>query len=155
MTRNYSRIGNIVAALVLLLVGVLLVLHIFPAQIPGGLPGDVSSGHYPRFIMFIWIIASCIWFFSALLGKMDADGNNLATHVSFKSFFIMTTVAVGFGIFATVGFLAAGFVLIVVLSHLCGERGWAPWALATIAPPSVFLFLDKALDVTLPTILLP
>lgn len=155
MTRNPSRLGNIAASLVLMLLGIFLVISIFPQQIPGGLPGDVSSGHYPRFIMFVWIIAACIWFISALTGAMDGDGEDEATHVSRRSFYIMIVVAVGYAIFATIGFLAAGFVLIVVLSNLCGERGWAPWALAAIAPACVFLFLDKALDVTLPTILLP
>ncbi|KAB7613382.1 hypothetical protein F9L33_12330 [Amylibacter sp. SFDW26] len=154
MFSNLNRMGNIAAATVLLVVGIVLVQFIFPSQIPEGLEGDISSGQYPKFIMFIWILSAIAWLVSALLGQMDDEGSDEASWITKRSALIIFIVAIGYGVFATVGFLAAGFMLIASLSYVCGERGVGPWVLAAIMPPAVFLFLDFFLDVTLPTILL-
>lgn len=156
MTRSdISRVGNIVAALTMLVVGLSLVIFVFPTQIPEGLEGDLSSGHYPRMIMIVWISASAAWLVSSLFtrqGNGDASDNDSYTQ---RSILIGAIIIIGFGLFATVGFITAAFVLIVSLAYVCGERGWAPWMLAAVVAPSVYVFLDTFLDVRLPTFLTP
>ncbi len=150
---NGSRGANLIASGLLLVAGIVLIAFVFPAQIPSGLPGDISSGQYPNAIMYLWILSAAGWFVHALLGRVDAAPGDPTRQIGKRSLVIMLTIALGFGIFVYVGFLAAGFILILSLSYICGERGLAPWCLATVAPILVYLLLDHLLDVTLPTYL--
>jgi len=156
MTRiDARRVVDITAALAMLLAGVLLIVVVFPDQIPEGLEGDLSSGHYPRTIMIVWISAAGAWLAGSLWLLKRSDGTAEGSLFSRRSVLIGVTIAVGFALFVAVGFLVAAFVLIVSLAYICGERGLAPWVLAATIPPSVYFFLDLLLDVRLPTVLSP
>jgi len=154
MLKNIDRAKNIIASSILLLAGVGIITFVFRNQIPSGLEGDLASDHYPNGIMLVWILSSLAWLISACLGQMDSV-DNAPNDGSWNKRGIVTIAIVGFGflLFSLVGFLAAGFFLIVSLSYMCGERGAMPWVLGVVSPVGIFLFLDYVLDVTLPTFL--
>jgi len=151
MFQNLGQLTNVVVASLLLLTGVTIVLFIFPSQIPEGLEGDVASDHYPRGIMYVWILSSVIWLISALAGHMNSVNSSRKHWISKRSTITIAIVGIGYLIFATVGFLTAAFLLIVSLSYLCGERGYVPWVLGATSPLFMYFFLDRVLGVTLPT----
>ena len=156
MTRDdTNRWANIAAALVMLFAGLLLVLFVFPRQIPEGFDGDLSSDLYPRVIMMVWISSAAAWLVSTLFAGKENDDAAEGGSYARRSILIGLVILAGYGLFALIGFITAAFVLIVCLSYICGERGLAPWILAAIVSPSVYAFLDIFLDVRLPTFLTP
>lgn len=154
MLKNIDRAKNVIASSILLFVGIGIVTLVFPSQIPVGLEGDLASDHYPNGIMFVWILSSLAWLISACMGHMDSvDKVFSGGWLNMRGIAAISIVGLGFLLFSLVGFLAAGFFLIVSLSYMCGERGAIPWVLGFIGPLGIFLFLDLVLDVTLPTFL--
>jgi hypothetical protein len=149
------RMLDAAAALIMLLSGIFLVVVVFPNQIPEGLQGDLSSGHYPRAVMLVWIISAAAWLIRSLSVADAEDELSIDRSDVRRSVCIASLIGLGFGLFVAVGFLAAAFVLIVSLAFVCGERGPMPWILAVVAPVTVYVFLDLFLDVRLPGALLP
>ncbi|WP_367386035.1 tripartite tricarboxylate transporter TctB family protein [Lentilitoribacter sp. EG35] len=153
MLKNIDRTKNIISSTVLLLLGIYIVTIVFPDQIPDGLEGDSASDDYPRGIMYVWILSSIAWLIIAFTGEMDSPDSDteIAAWFNKKGLVAIGIIGLGYLIFATVGFLAASFFLIVSLSYVCGERGCVPWILGAICPLCIYFFLDFVLDVTLPT----
>ena len=145
------RWANTLAAAAMVAVGIAIVVFVFPHQIPEGLPGDVSSGHYPKFTMAVWILSAALWLVQSLCGRIAQEDESEAP-VTGRSILVMLVLGLGYALFALLGFLCAGFFLILSLSFLTGERGMGAWLLAAIAPPAIYVFLDVVLEVTLPTI---
>ncbi|MHA7777980.1 tripartite tricarboxylate transporter TctB family protein [Roseibium sp. M-1] len=138
------------AALLLLLCGLFLVFFVFPGEIPEGLRGDFSAGHYPRAIMIGSVASSIVWLVMTWVsprGGADVE----AIPAWRRTLAIFVAILAGYVLFTQVGFIIAGFFLIVVLSHLIGERGWAPCLLAAGVPVCVYFFLLKVLEVRLPS----
>lgn len=153
MRPDGRRLADAAAAGVMLAAGLALTFLVLPGQIPKGLAGDVSSGHYPRALMVVWIGAAAAWLFRAVFVSTDSD--EVTGIAAWKrTVLIVFCIALGFLLFATIGFLVAAFFLIVVLAHLCGERGAAPWLLALTVPGVVYYFLLWVLEVRLPSLIL-
>ncbi len=148
-----ERLADLLAASLVSVAGIYLLFWIFPEQIPPGLPDDLSSGHYPKAIMIGWIGSGVLWLLLTLFGRKVGGDKVEGGRPSLRSGAIMLLICLSYLLFVYVGFDAAATLAITGLAYVCGERGIWPWALGLIMPFVIFQFLDKVLDVTLPTIL--
>lgn len=153
MSKGAFRQVNIATASFMAIAGLWIFIFVFPGQIPEGLPGDASSGQYPKAVMAVWVVSACIWLFQSLAGHLDTTGDGERRGVTLRSLMLMGVLGSGFVLFASFGFVCAAFFMVLTLSYLSGERGWKPWVMALCVPFAVYFFLDIFLDVTLPTVL--
>lgn len=145
-------IVEIFFAILLLVIPIILIIYVFPHQIPKGFSDDISSETYPIVIMSGWIVCATIWLGVCLFKPHKNHADDKYITPTYKTALIFGTIILGFVLFVAVGFLVSSFVTIVLLSYISNERGRAPWILGTIIPLAVYCFLLFVLNVRLPTI---
>lgn len=135
--------------LLLILLASLLVV---PREIPKEIQGDFPAEVYPRTVLLVGLTLVGLQLAATWL---RGSGASLAveTRQLVRTATLLAVMATGYGLILTVGFLAGGAFLIFSYAWLLRERNAAGAAAALATPLLIYLCLEYAFRIRLPSFL--
>ena len=146
-----SRLIDMAVALLLLIIPVVLLLVIYPQQVPKSPFDDIDARLYPNTIALVWALIAAFHLWQAtrrpnrLLEIAPAKLGRITA--------ILSIVLAGYFILVGVGFVIGAFFYILGFSWMLGERRIAAWVVAIGMPPLLYLIMLYGFELRLPSVL--
>ena len=141
---------DITVAVFVGLIPIVLLVAVFPGQVPSSAEDDISARIYPDTLAYLWIALSILH-----LGEVWLKADDNTVEISRDSMGyqagLLLTVLVGYLLLLKVGYLIGAAFYVLTFTWMMRERGPAAWSLAIITPFAVYFIMETAFEVRLPT----
>ncbi|MCR9122920.1 MAG: tripartite tricarboxylate transporter TctB family protein [Phyllobacteriaceae bacterium] len=130
----------------------ILLLFVFDDQIPTSGLEEIGPRVYPDTLAYAWLALSLLYLadqWTRNVGEPVEIGGSAV----FRSLAIIGVVLVGFLVLNVAGYLLGAVFYILCFTWMMNERGWAALVLSVVTPVVVYVALEAAFQVRLPTIL--
>lgn len=129
-----------------------LLFWIFDKEVPRSISYDISERIYPEAVAWSWLLLALL---QAIVSFVSKDKEVIHLNASQAKFqlLLLSVVFAGFFILLYIGYIVGAMFYIIAMSWMLRERGWPARVLAIAVPLVVYVVMELAFDVRLPSII--